>query len=184
MSGEEPFREVLRRFAKAGIQGIMASDPTREQTGQTSGTDKAKQPMMRSQQMRKSPSIAQQEEECTKFHIESIRIPRLPDYVNPILDDEPIVLPSVTEYQLPVLMVREDVRVITPLLGWIEELRYAYHDLTDVGKFPRFKPDYYLQVINEVITLVTWAEPIYHFTIMNAIRIPHFKRSLEVNVVV
>jgi len=77
----------------------------------------------------------------------------------------------------------------TPLLGKIEELKYADHDLTDAEKFPRFQPDYYLQVTRddqggEVITPVTWDETLHHATILNVVRISHFGRRPEVNVVV
>lgn len=58
------------------------------------------------------------------------------------------------------------------------------HDLTDAKKFLRFQPDYYLQVVNDVITPVLWDEPIYHATILNVERIPHFGRSPKVNFVV
>lgn len=76
----------------------MVGDPGQEQRGQTRGIDKGKEPMTISQQTKKSPSRVQQEEERTKFHAKSIRIPSLRDYVNLRLEDETIVLPFVADY--------------------------------------------------------------------------------------
>jgi len=60
MSANKPLRDVLRRFAKARISGVMAGDPA----GQISAVDKGKTSMIgSSQQTRKSPHNKQQDEE-------------------------------------------------------------------------------------------------------------------------
>lgn len=184
MSTDELLSNVLKRFSREGIPGVMTDAPARY----TSGLDKGKKLATNSPQVRKSPSHQQQEEERTKFIEEAVRLPQFPEYVNPRLEDdkEPIVLPPATTYELPVLELPLDVKVTEPLLGCIEDLRYAYHDLTVAEKFPRFKPNRYLRTEHdkEVISPVDWAKPIYRSTILNVLRLPHFARSLEVNVVV
>jgi len=65
-------------------------------------------------------------------------------------------------------------------------LKYSDHDLTDENKFPQFKKDNYLNTEHgrELISPIEWVAPIYRSTILNALRLPHFGRSLEINVVV
>jgi len=65
-------------------------------------------------------------------------------------------------------------------------LKYADHDLNDTEKFPRFKPYNYLRSEHdgEVTFPFGWAESIYKSTILNTLRLPHFRRSPEVNFVV
>jgi len=86
--------------------------------GQSSGVDKGKNLMEGSQQLRKSPRHKQQEEEWMKFHEEVIRISNFPEYVDPRLEgDEPIVIPPVIAYELPVLELPPDFKVTGHLLG-------------------------------------------------------------------
>lgn len=94
-----------------------------------------------------------------------------------------------TEYQLPIPELPEDVKVTTPLLGCIEELKYVDHNLNNTTKFSRFQPDNYQNVVThegggEAISPVDWVVPLYRSTILNATILPHFRHSPEVNDVV
>jgi len=55
MSGEEPIENVLRRFTKKGIQGVMAGEPAWDQQPMPSETAKGKKSMASCPHMRKSP---------------------------------------------------------------------------------------------------------------------------------
>jgi len=126
------------------------------------------------------------EEVRSKFIEGSIIIPKLLEYVD--LRDNPTkpILPHpAVDYEIPVLEVLMEVHIKGRLLGCIADLRSSDHDLTNVKKFPYFQPDTYLTSEHggEVFLPVTWAAPIHQSTILNAIHLPHFGRSQEVNVV-
>jgi len=45
MSGEEPIKNVLRRFSKHNVAGVMAGEPGRDKQPMTSGIEKGKKPV-------------------------------------------------------------------------------------------------------------------------------------------
>ena len=116
--------------------------------GETSGVDKGKGQAEEKPQPRQSPRNKQQqqmEEACSKFNEWSIRIPKLPEYIDPREEvTKPILLPPTTVYEIPIPEIMPEVHIKCHLLGRIEDLRYSDHDLTDANKFLHFRPENYL----------------------------------------
>jgi hypothetical protein len=55
------------------------------------------------------------------------------------------------------LHILEGVRIMTNLLGWMEKLRYSYHNVTDMDKFLDFENQVYL----ENVGIGPFDEPIF-----------------------
>jgi hypothetical protein len=68
--------------------------------------------------------------------------PRFPhDYIPPRKDDAPpVTLQKNPDYMLVTPDIPEEVIIDEDMLGKVPQLKYAYHDITDVVKFPELAP--------------------------------------------
>ena len=72
----------------------------------------------------------------------------------------------------------------------IDQLKYAYHDTNDLGKFPQFAPRTYLHFVKYSETGVTllevkqWAAGLEQDGLLKMLNAPHFGRSTQVTMVV
>lgn len=181
MSTEEQLQVVLQRFNRAGLVGVMAGPSGK--VGETSGVNKEKGTINEPTPARTSLRGSQpgfMEEAWSKFNAESVRIPKLLEYVDPRGESpKPIRPHPPSDYAISEPGPPREVQIKGNLLGRIEELTYCDHGLTDAKKFPRFQLDKYLinQHDGEVHVLVAWAVPIQQSTILNMMQMPHFGRS-------
>jgi len=99
---------------------------------------------------------------------------------------EPIELSPAIDYQILTPVFPPEDKIRGHPLGYIEELKYVDHDLMDAMKFPWFRTKEYQrsELDGEILLPVEWAVPIQHSTIINALRMPHFRHSTKINVVV
>ena len=115
----------------------------------------------------------------------------LPAYVNLHQEGAPEVqLPRGAKYPLPLPPISEDVVEEGDLLANIPQLRYQDYNLQDLKKFPQFQPNRYLIRKIDPITKVEkivphdWIANLASSGLLKLLKIPHFGRSLEVNVII
>jgi hypothetical protein len=67
------------------------------------------------------------------------------------------------------------------------KLNYAYHDVTEVAKFPELAHEIYMENKGTIslgvpiLELKQWITRLYNTCIMNLLEIPHFGRRKDVN---
>jgi hypothetical protein len=73
------------------------------------------------------------------------------------------------------------------LLGCVEKLRYAYHDVSDTIKFPEFAQQVYMESLGTgplgdlVLQAKQWIIGLVNTWILHLLEIPHFDRGKDVN---
>ena len=73
------------------------------------------------------------------------------------------------------------------MLGYVDNLCYANHDVKGTDKFPEFVQHVYMEIKGVSVTRIPILEPkqsikvLYNTGIMNLLEIPHFSCSLEIN---
>jgi hypothetical protein len=83
--------------------------------------------------------------------------------------------------------IPEGVQATAGLLGCIDKLRYADHDVSDTGKFPEFMQQVYMEILgtgplgDPVLQPKQWIAGLFNTGIMNFLEIPHFGRGKYVN---
>jgi hypothetical protein len=78
-----------------------------------------------------------------------------PDYIPPRKDDAPpVTLQKTPDYTLVTLDIPEEVIIDEDMLGKVPQLKYAYHDIIDVVKFPELAPHEYLELKVDPLTQV------------------------------
>jgi hypothetical protein len=79
------------------------------------------------------------------------------------------------------------VTILPNILGCVEKMRYANHDVADRDKFHEFEPHVYMESkgISVIGILIMepkqWIIGLYNTWIMNRLEIPHFGRGKDVN---
>jgi hypothetical protein len=79
------------------------------------------------------------------------------------------------------------VQATPSLLGCIERLWYAYHDVFDNNKFPEFAQQVYMESLGmgplgyPVLHPKHWVAGLVNTRILNLLEIPHFGRGKDVN---
>ena len=80
-----------------------------------------------------------------------LRFPQ--DYIPPRKDDDPLVkLQKTPYYELVMLDIPKGFIVDEDMLGRVLQLKYAYHDITDMEKFPKLSPHHYLEMRKNLTT--------------------------------
>jgi hypothetical protein len=83
--------------------------------------------------------------------------------------------------------IPEGVQATPGLLGCIEKLRYADHDVSDTRKFPEFAQQVYMEILGTgplgdlVLQPKQWIAGLVNIGILNLLEIPHFGRGKDVN---
>lgn len=122
MSEEVIFLTVVQRFYKHSVEIAMSTSRTKPKVINAPSSS------------RKSPRVAQKTEKKTKFKQDTLRIPRMSEYLIPRKSKEPILFPPTSDYHLHVSKASEEVERVDNLLGKIEELKYFDHDFLDSKK--------------------------------------------------
>jgi len=93
--------------------------------------------------------------------------------------------PNAVDITLPHLL--DVVVAVEDMLGKVPKLKYAYHDITDITKFPDFTQEVYLEEKGEVRPLgkpimdpTQWFIGIYNSGMMNLLDIQHFGHGKNV----
>lgn len=115
----------------------------------------------------------------------------IPTYVNPCQEGAlEVQLPKNAKYPTPLPPMSEDVIEEDDLLANIPQLRYQDYNLQDPEKYPQFQEDQYMTRQIDPITQVEkivpqeWISNLASSGLLKLMRIVHFSRNLEVNVVV
>jgi hypothetical protein len=83
--------------------------------------------------------------------------------------------------------IPEGVQFPPTLLGCVKKLKYLNHDVVDVGKFPEFVQQFYMENIgtypfgDPMMQPNKWAAGLANTGILKFVEIPHFGRGKEVN---
>lgn len=121
--------------------------PSRK-VGETNGVDKGKETTQEKTPVRTSLGNTHprfMEEARSKFNVGSVRISKLPVYIDTrVALLEPIRPHPLYDYALPALELPSEVQVKGSLMGKVEELTYCDHDLMDAKTFPWFHPNNYV----------------------------------------
>lgn len=146
ISAEAQLIDMLKIFNKVGLVGVMAGAPGK--VGEMSSVNKRKETTEERPQVWSSPrnnKLEQLEEAWMKFHVGSVRIPKLPEYVDSWEELlEPIWPHPPSDYVIQEPELLSEVQIKGTLLVKIDGLTYCDHGITDMKKFLRFQPDQYL----------------------------------------
>jgi hypothetical protein len=91
------------------------------------------------------------------------------------------------ELTLSLSQIPEGVKVVGDMLGCVNKLKYVDHDVADMGKFPEFVQQVYMESKGEgpsgdpILEPKQWIAGLYNTRIMNLLEIPHFGRGKYVN---
>jgi hypothetical protein len=73
------------------------------------------------------------------------------------------------------------------MLGFVNKMKYDDHGVADMGKFPEFTQQVYMEIKGEgpledlILGPKQWIAGLYNTGIMNVLEIPHFRRGKDVN---
>jgi hypothetical protein len=104
------------------------------------------------------------------------------------MDDAPLItVPSNAKYSLPITPVSKGVRKDGDMIGKVNNLKFMDHDITDTKNFPELARDQYLCTETGPATgknwveAHAWASALEKARILTLFKIPHFRRSNEIN---
>jgi hypothetical protein len=99
----------------------------------------------------------------------------------------PRTLRKQKELNLTLPKIPDRVRVVGDMLGFVNKLKYVDHDVADIGKFPKFVQQVYMDnrgegpLVDPILEPKQWIIGLYNTRIMNLLEIPHFGRGNDVN---